>query len=147
MSFTYRLITQNNPLYSKLIKLRYERLWKPLKIITPHSFEEEEKNSVFIVALVKSRTVAGAVALTNEPNNNWIRLRQLVVATDYEKQGIGTELINQAVAFAQSQNVRRIALFAFEEVYPFFEKNGFTTYSGWYTHINRKRSILMMRAV
>lgn len=144
MSITYKLITSNNPLYLKLIRLRRERIWIPLNILTPLYFEEEESNSLFYVAFEKPRQVLGGMALTPEPNNKWIRFRQLTVSKEHESQGIGTQLIRQGIQYAKENHYNRIALYAFENVVPYFEKNGFKTYGGWYAHVNKMRSILML---
>ncbi len=142
---TYRLITSKNSVYSKCVKLRRERLWQPLHLVTPDDFEKTEENSVFIVAIVNLRQTVGCVRLTAEPNNNWIRLSQLVVAEDYCKEGVGSQLVGMGIAYAQKENYNRMALYAYPDVLSFFERFGFETEGKWYSHVNQVRSILMIK--
>ncbi|MBR4932106.1 MAG: GNAT family N-acetyltransferase [Alphaproteobacteria bacterium] len=145
MAITYRLMTTAHPLYPKCVRLRRNRFWEPMRIMTSVHFDKEERESLIFGALNGTRTLVGCVLLTPEPENDWIRLRQLVVDENYTHKGIATQLVQLAMETAYFQDYRKIALYAFEGITEFFEKFGFQIQSGWYTHANGMRSVLMIK--
>ncbi len=142
---SYRFITNQNPIYSKCLKLRRDRLWQPLHLLTSVAFEKIEDESVFIVALVNSRQPVACLMLTPEPQNKWIRLSQLVVNEKYCRQGVGSKLVGMAFSYARKEKHERMAVYVHHDILPFFEKFGFVSYGKWYSHVNKMRSILMIK--
>ncbi len=145
MRMLYRQITPESPLYPKCVKLRREFLWKPYRIITSAQFDKEEQQSSIFIATPNGRTVVGCVLLLPEPENKWLRVRQLVVDNEYRNQGIGTALLSYAETQAMEMKLNQLALYAHEECFSFFEKRDYKAITGWYTHLNGMHTILMRR--
>ncbi len=145
MRITYRQITLDSPLYSKCVKLRRDFLWEPYKIITSARFDKEEQEAVIFVATLNGRNVIGCILLSPEPMSNWLRVRQLVVDKSYRNQGIGTTLLSYAEIHATQMNFEQLALYAHEECFSFFEKRDYKPITGWYSHLNGMRTVLMRR--
>ena len=142
---TYRLITKNHPFYLKCIKLRRKRIWEPLHLLTSENFDAEEEKYLSYVAVLNSRRVIGCVMFMPEPQNKWIRVCQLAVDEAYCGQGIGSKLIQKVEEYAVTEKYERMALYAYDDVLPFFKKLDFQTFGGWYSHANHMRSILMIK--
>lgn len=145
MEIVIREITTEHEFYSKCIRLRRELLWHPYYMVTPPNFEREENNSNIYVALHTARQISGCVLITNEPQNKWYRIRQLVVDTTCQGQGIGTKLLKCAENQACQKGAKRVALYAHSDCVLFFEKRGYRRLSGWYAHANGMKTILMVR--
>lgn len=143
MKLIYQQITTKNLFYPKCIKLRREFLWQPYRIITSSNFDQEEDESSIFIALY-NKTVIGCILLTAEPQCNWQRIRQLVVNPSYRHQGIGTQLLLKAEDHAKHTGYTKTALYAFKETLPFFEKRGYKALTGWYTHANNLKTILLL---
>ena len=67
MAITYRLMTTTHPLYPKCVRLRRNRFWEPMRIMTSVHFDKEERESLIFGALNGTRTLVGCVLLTPEP--------------------------------------------------------------------------------
>ncbi len=147
MNISYRQITVDSPLYPKSVKIRREFFWEPYHIITSAKFDQEEAQSTIFVACHNMRKIVGCVLLLPEPNNKWLRVRQLVVDKSYQNQGIGSELLSRAESYASEINTETLALYTHEHSFEFFEKRGYKAITGWYTHINGMHTILMRRTL
>lgn len=142
----YRQITTHDPLYIKCVRLRRLRIWVPFHLLTSVNFEAEEEKSQFFVALLNSRKLIGCVLLLPETQNNkCIRLCQLAVEEAYCGQGIASKLINKAIKKAQLDGYEKIVLYAYNDIIPFFEKQGFQAQGVMYTHANQMQSVLMTK--
>ncbi len=144
-NITYRLITTAHPFYRKCIKLRRKRIWEPFHLLTSEKFDTEEEKYFTFVAILNSRRVIGCVMLIPEHQNKWMRVCQLAVDEAYCGMGIGSKLMNKVEEYVIKEKYKRMALYAYSDILPFFEKLDFHTYGGWYSHSNRMRSILMIK--
>lgn len=145
MVLKYKQISMDNSLYSKCVRLRREYFWIPYRLLTSVNFEKEESDSTIFVAYHNTKDVVGCVLLSYEPHCHWYRLRQLVVHPDVQKQGIGSKLLGCAEAYIRQTKKERIVLYAHEACFSFFEKRSYKPITGWYTHQNGMRTILMER--
>lgn len=144
-SITYKQIIISDPMYNKMLRMRRERIWIPKKMMLSSTFEADEQKSVFFGAFLNTRRLIGCVALTPDTINKWTLLRQLAVDERYCGLGIGRHLIQIAEEYVSENQWQHIVLFSDEETKTYFEKAGYFSSSGWYSHSNGMRSIMMCK--
>lgn len=144
-NITYREIITSDPYYNKMLYLRRERIWIPKRMMLPETFEEDEAKAIFFGAFYNSRRLVGCVMLVPDKINKWTLLRQLAVEEKYCSLGIGRHLIKIAEDYVKTNLMANIVMFPDEASKPYFEKLGYQAVSGWYTHSNGFRSIMMRK--
>ena len=63
MAITYRLMTTAHPLYPKCVRLRRNRFWEPMRIMTSVHFDKEERESLIFGALKAGAKVFNSVSV------------------------------------------------------------------------------------
>jgi len=85
----------------------------------------------FWVAVIDGR-VAGSIAVDGlHAEGEGAHLRWFIVSPEHQGRGIGTRLLQKALAFSRACNFRRLYLWTFEGLGParrLYEKYGFTLY-------------------
>lgn len=120
-TITIQPVVYGTDLYDKAIELRYDVLRKPLNMqYTPQQLLEE-KEETHIVALLQD-TVIG-VLLLKKINDNTIKMRQVAIASTYQRAGIGTQLVKFAEQYAIQHNFSIIELHARDTAVNFYLKN------------------------
>ncbi len=106
--------------------LRYEVLMAPFGVPPIDDWDDADAASSHLIAQEDDRVVGYArlIDLGHEG-----QLRQLAVALDRQRMGIGTRLVEEVLAEASRRGLERLFLHARLAAVPFYERLGFRTVS------------------
>jgi predicted GNAT family N-acyltransferase len=105
------------------IALRHKILREPLGLhYTPQQLAEE-KDEIHIVALNKNDVIA--IGLLKDMGEGVLKMRQVAVAEDWQRSGIGTRLIQFIEQFARQHQYRKIVLHARDSAREFYARHGY----------------------
>ncbi len=123
-------IDTDHELYKDEVKLRYEVLRKPIGYATlePFPFEKSPLSRHFIAVENASKDVIGCVLFHIEGK----RLFQMAVRDDYQKKGVGKQLVEH---LEKAVNVFEIFLHARHYAIGFYEKLGYVPYGDTYIEV------------
>ena len=109
--------------YNQTLALRDEILRKPLGLeFTPQELAMEQ--NAFHLACWQDDTLAGCLVLM-PLSGKQIRMRQLAVRSDMQKQGIGRRLVAYAEAFTRDRGYEDMVLHARETAVEFYRQAGY----------------------
>lgn len=118
----FKVIEHNSKDYWDTVHLRELVLRQPLGMRFSAEELELENNSYHIAVYDESHTIIGT-AMFVPLSDTKLKMRQVVVAQDWQGRGIGKELVHFAETFAQSKgykiieaNVRQTALGFYESM-------------------------------
>ena len=117
-------IAHGSPEYRATVDLRDAILRKPLGLEFSPEELEAEKDSHH-VACYRSHRLVGCLVLCPLGCGD-VRMRQLAVVPECQRQGIGKTLVEFAEALARKIGFRRMILHARETAVPFYEKLGYS---------------------
>ncbi len=140
---TLQKITNQDPLYTEMLLLRKRVLLDPLGFSS--NFEEirpKEADHVFWVALLDSRLIGCAIYAQR---NGLPYIRQVVVSPEYQKQGIGRQLVRAIEQEARRHNQKKLYLYAHKDVYLFYTKLGYETTGPWMKQENGLETVEMKK--
>lgn len=113
-----------SPFYQDVLELRQEILRKPLGL----HFEEddllEDKYQYIIIVLNEQKVIA--CVLLKVLDSITIKIRQMAVANEFQRKGIGALLMKYAENFCILNRYYHIELHARTMAIPFYEKLGFS---------------------
>ncbi len=121
---TIREIEHDSPAYWAIIDLRDSVLRKPLGLRFQPQELLAEKDSRHIACFRGDRLV-GCLVLRPMADGE-IRMRQVAVLPELQRQGIGTALVEYAEALARKSGYGRMTLHARDAAVPFYEKLGYS---------------------
>ena len=119
---TYKSPTTDNE-FKKYFSFRWEMLRKPLDLL-PGSEQDEFEESSFHIAAYDDSKIIGVGRLHIEPDHS-ARIRYMAVHKDYQKQGIGSRILEKLEQFAKKNHVHICWLYARENAINFYMNNGF----------------------
>lgn len=111
--------------YEELVELRYKILLEPLglKFLDKHRQQEVNYLHIACIEQLDDKLVGGLILAPL--NNDDIRMMQVAVATKYQGEGIGTELVKYAEKRAKEAGYHRLIMYAMLSVVGFYEHLGF----------------------
>ena len=115
-----QIVEYNSELQKKSIELRYKVLRKPLGMIYTEDQLAAEHDEIHIVAVL-SDAVVGVVVL-KELDADTLKMRQVAVDVNYQKSGIGKEMVLFSEQFAQENGFKVIVLHARDVAKDFYLK-------------------------
>ena len=118
-------IAFNSSDYKKAVTIREEILRIPLGL--SFSKEELEEASDFHIAGFSGETMIGTLVLSPQ-NKEIIRMRQVAVHSDYQKRGIGKQLVEFSENFGVKKGYKKMILHSREDVIPFYTKLGYSVF-------------------
>lgn len=127
-------VQYNSTLYHQVVKLRDAILRKPLNLV----FSTED-------LAVDSTELLFALVTDNKPvaclqfkiiNDTDLKLRQMAVATKFQKLGIGSKLVTFAEVFVEKQGYKNIELHARSNAVLFYKKLGYIVASDEFLEVN-----------
>lgn len=118
-----RLIEYKTPEYDKMVALRDDILRKPLGMTFGEEYLGKDKDS-YLLGCFDGDNLVGCCLLT-PVNENTLQLRQMAVAEDRQKQGIGTKVIEYAEQLAVDKGYRFMYLHARKVAVNFYTKLGY----------------------
>lgn len=116
-------IVYGSPEYGATVKLRDTILRKPLGLCLTQEQMRAESKDHHLACFLEGRIVA-CLVLTPEADGA-VRMRQVAVAPDFQRQGVGTALVRYAEGFAAGHKYREMTAHARESAVPFYDKLGY----------------------
>jgi predicted GNAT family N-acyltransferase len=126
MDINIKQIQYNSEEYKQEIALRIEVLRKPLGIYFTKEQLEEEKDEIHFAAF-KNNKMIGCI-LIKDLGNGIAKMRQVAVATEHQKKGVGKKLVDFFEEFVREKGYKSIEMHARKYAVPFYEKLGYEKY-------------------
>ena len=123
-TYVIREIEYGSAEYRAALELRDAVLRRPLGRQLSAKDTECDETACHLVCCLDERLVACLVLIPLAGGD--VRMRQVAVAPDAQRRGIGTALVNYAEALARERGFRRMVLNARESAVPFYEKSGYS---------------------
>jgi N-acetylglutamate synthase-like GNAT family acetyltransferase len=120
--------------YLQMINLRDNILRRPLGLTFSHDELMAEINDVLIVCK-DDDTIVGCCIFT-KIDNETVRLRQMAVADNMQRRGVGASIINFAENLAKDKGYTKIILHARDAVIGFYEKFGYSISGTQFIEVN-----------
>ncbi|AFM05621.1 acetyltransferase, N-acetylglutamate synthase [Bernardetia litoralis DSM 6794] len=117
----FRVIEHNSKDYWDTVHLRELVLRQPLGMRFSSEELELENNSYHIAAYDENKKIVGA-AMFVPLSSTKLKMRQVVIADDWQGRGIGKELIEFAETFARSKGYKIIEANVRQTAIGFYEK-------------------------
>jgi GNAT superfamily N-acetyltransferase len=114
-------IVFGSPQYDETVALRMDVLRKPLGISFEPGDLAAEDTDYHLCAFNNSGVLLACLVMTPKGNSN-VKMRQFAVHENYQRQGIGSELVSFAEKWAADQGFQRIILHARLVAVPFYKK-------------------------
>ena len=134
--YRIKTVAYGSPAYEKTVALRDEILRKPLGMKFTAEQLAAEIHQVHIAAFDENENVVGCCVL--RLNNDKTKMRQVAVAANLQRTGIGKALCLYCEAFAKSQNHRLIYCHARTHAAAFYEKLGYKIAGEPFTEVGIK---------
>ncbi len=136
--------------YFQTLKIRDLVLRKPLGLqLTPADTATDPQDIYFAILIEEPRQAAqviGCLGLTTTDLPHILRMKQVAIHPQYQKQGLGIQLVTTAEAYAKQNHVHEITLRARVEVMEFYQKLGYQPYGEVFEsvslpHLNMKKKL------
>ena len=106
---------------------------RPNQSIESCHFEGDNLPSTAHFGYFDKENIAGIVSVFERSHPNWpneaqIQVRGMAVLDNFQKRGIGEQLIQHVITYAQQKRIAIIWLNARKNAVPFYEKTGFHIY-------------------
>lgn len=120
-------ITTSTSYYQDMRNLRNKVLLRPLGI-PDYAWEMYDEKSWLFVALDQATVIGCAILVPSEENKTSAQIIQMAVDTNYQKKGIGKQILDEVITFAKKSNIKEITCHSRQYAVPFYEKLGFRKY-------------------
>ncbi|MEZ4514537.1 MAG: GNAT family N-acetyltransferase [Chloroflexota bacterium] len=120
----YRFITTTDPAYAVMRQWRYRLFFAPHGLAPTVIDPAAERPFYHLIAVDEAETAVGYGHLQPQANGSGI-IRQIVVVPEWQKQGIGQQLVSRLVEKAVALGLNRVTLAARTEALRFYERLGF----------------------
>ena len=118
-----REIIHNSPEYEATVKLRHEILRAPIGLEFPNEGLQQE-NAHFHLACYCNDELAACLVLVPIDERE-IKMRQVAVAEDFQRRGVGRALVEFSEQFARERGFKTTTLHARQNAVAFYEKLGY----------------------
>ncbi len=123
------------PAYDAVIKLRCKILRTPLGL----DFSAEELAIEYqyhhLAAYNENGKLTGCLVLVPFDDGQ-VKMQQVAVAEDLQKQGVGTAMVNFSESFAQAQGYNKMFLHARAAAIPFYERLDYQKVGAPFSEVN-----------
>ena len=124
--FRIKEITFGSSDFKKAVTIREKILRIPLGLSFSKEELEEEASDIHIAGF-SGKTMIGTLILSPQ-NDETIRMRQVAVCSDYQKNGIGKQMVEFSENFAVKKGYKKMILHSRENVIPFYTKLGYSVF-------------------
>jgi len=121
-NLSLRQIIYNSPEYEAALDVRHEVLRKPLGLSFNLEELSEEENHLHCAAFYGPELIATASLV---PDRLTCKMRQVAIKTMYQKQGIGSKLLDFIEQRAKSEGFKIIYCHARDQAVSFYKKNSY----------------------
>ncbi|MEN9613383.1 MAG: hypothetical protein RLZZ628_4197 [Bacteroidota bacterium] len=115
------------PEHDESIRLRYDVLRRPLGLEYSAEALAAEYNE-FHIGFYDDKSVLRGVLLLAPYSETVVKMRQVAVDANFQRQGIGNQLVAFSEVFAKSKGFTKIVLHARAVAVPFYEKLSYTIF-------------------
>jgi len=116
-------INYGSPEYQSMCRLRDEVLRKPIGLRLTEAETLCDKNDILLVCMKNEQAIA--CCILTKINSDTVQLRQMAVASDYQRKGLGQELLLFAERTAKENGYSAIRMHARKTATGFYEKIGY----------------------
>ena len=135
------VVAHNSPLYWQSVRLRDEVLRQPLNLQFSKEELSNEDDSYHIVK-INSEQVIGCLVL-KPLSKTGIKMRQVAVHPDFQKRGIGKELVHFSEQFAGENGFQSMELHARDLAIPFYKQLDYKPVGNWFTEVGIEHRKMM----
>jgi predicted GNAT family N-acyltransferase len=118
-----RVIQHGSPEYQACVALRNAVLRKPIGLLLTEEQIRSEHSDHHLACFRDGRLLA-CLILTPEADSK-VRMRQVAVALDCQRQGVGTTLVRYSERYAAEYGYRELYAHAREAAVPFYTRLGY----------------------
>lgn len=129
----FRIISFGSPEYSRALRQRDKTMRQPLGLKLCAEDTKGEEQDIHMAGFIGKQQVCGLV-LRSRHQLVW-EIRQLYVCPEYQKQGIGSQLLSFAQKYAFALGCRRFYLCGRRSARDFYLKNGYSPVGSEYTEM------------
>ena len=115
----YEFISRDNPKYEQVVKLRHDTFFKPYNLGWENIYDELEENAIHLVCTNGDEVVGYGRLNFNDKD---VVVSQMVVKEGFQKQGIGTNILEKLIMFSLNKGEDKVVLSAKVEAIKFYEK-------------------------
>jgi N-acetylglutamate synthase-like GNAT family acetyltransferase len=119
----FKTITHGSDEYKEVLTLRDEVLWKPLGITFPPEALAKEKDHIQIAGFREGEVIAASVLV---PENDKCKMQRVVVKTNLQASGIGSQMLEFCESYSKAQGYKSIYCHARDKAVAFYLKNNYT---------------------
>ena len=123
------------PEYDETVRLRYKILRAPLNLDFSAEELAKEYMDIHLAAYDDAWILRGCLVLTPK-SEKVIKMRQVVVDFDKQKQGIGQAMVKKSEVVAQNRGFESMELNARDTAVPFYEKLGYHTEGAMFEEVS-----------
>ena len=126
----------------------YDLRWRVLRAPwnQPRGSEKDElEDEAIHRIIVDDNQMVVAAGRIHFTSSQTAQIRYMVVAQDYERQGLATTILNSLEQAALMNNCSNIILHAREDALGFYQKRGYTTIEPSHTLYNKIKHYLMRK--
>ena len=132
MTLIIREVEHGSPAYWATVALRDSVLRQPLGLDFSAVELEAEKDSRHL-ACYRGNRLVGCLVLC--PHGDDVRMRQVAVVGDLQREGIGTAMVKYSETLARHMGYRRIILHARHTAVPFYERLGYARFGSRFEEV------------
>lgn len=121
--------------HSKTIELRNKILRDPIGLKFTDQDLEDEKQAVHIGCFDGIQNILVGCCFFTPLNKDTVKLRQMAVNSDFQKQGIGSLVISFAEKLAKENGYKQVYLHARKEAVDFYKKHGYALISNEFIEV------------
>ncbi|MBL7813485.1 MAG: GNAT family N-acetyltransferase [Saprospiraceae bacterium] len=123
------------PEYDDTVRLRHKILRAPLNLDFSAEEMAKEFTDIHLAAYDLAWILRGCLVLTLK-TDKVLKMRQVAVDLDAQKQGIGQAMVRKSEAIAKVRGFERMELNARDTAVPFYEKLGYHTEGGMFEEVS-----------
>ncbi|NOQ90343.1 MAG: GNAT family N-acetyltransferase [Gammaproteobacteria bacterium] len=134
--------------YKQYYQLRWKILRAPWKQPEGSEIDNIEEPCIHVMAVdtgSDNKTSVTGVARLQYNSATEAQIRYMAVAKEYERQGIGRELVNALEQYAQNSSCKKIVLHAREPAIGFYQKMGYRVIEKSYSLFNEIQHFRMVK--
>ena len=142
-TFQPHIIAFGSSEYRSMCRLRDEVLRKPIGLRLTEAEISRDKNDILLACMENGEVIA--CCILTEKNSDTVQLRQMAVAPDCRRKGLGRELLLYAEKTAEESRYSVIRMHARKTAVGFYEKSGYIVVGEEFTEVGIPHFEMMKR--
>lgn len=123
------------PAFDESIRLRYDILREPLGLDFEAKDIAEEYRQIHLGGYDESMRLVACLVLNPIEDENATKMRQVAVAENFQKKGLGTLLVAESEKLAKERGFNKMVMSARVTAVPFYERLGYKKSGRKYTEV------------